>query len=65
MLLGFRLCKPHFDCLGTAIAPLTHLELYLLPLSQHGKLHTLKLAAMEEEVFTLCSLDEAESSVCD
>ena len=33
MLISSRLCKPHFDCPGTAIVPLTDLKFYLLPFS--------------------------------
>jgi len=65
MLFNFRLCKPHLDCLGTTAAPLSNLKLHLLSFSNGIIFYALKLAAMEEKVFTLRSLDEAKSSVCD
>jgi len=64
MLFGFRLSKPHPDCLGTTTAPLSNLELYFLPFSKGTIVHPFKLAAVEEQVFALRRSDEAKSSVC-
>jgi len=63
MLLGFRLNKPHLDCLGTTITPLSSLRFHSLPFSKGITAHPLKLAAVEEEVSTLRCSNEAKSSV--
>ena len=65
MLFSFRLCKPHLDCLGMTTEPLFNLKFNFLPFSKATKVHPLKFAVMEEKVFTLRSLDEAKSPVCD
>ena len=64
-LFTLRLGKPHVECLGTTTERPSNLKLNFLPFSEGIIIHSLKLAAMEEKVFTLRRLDEAKSLVCD
>jgi hypothetical protein len=63
MLFGFRLSKPHPDCLGTTNAVSPNFKFYFLSFSKGIIVHPFKLLAVEEEVFAFRRSDEAKSSV--
>jgi hypothetical protein len=62
-LFAFRLCKPRLECLGTTTMSSSNFELNLLSFSKRIMVHSLKLATMEEKVFSFRSLDKTVSMV--
>jgi hypothetical protein len=62
--LTFRLDKPHLNCLETTVEPPFNLKFYFLPFSEEPVFHSLKLAAVEEEVFSPLSPDRPKATVC-
>jgi len=64
-LFASRLSKPHLDCLGAAIAPFSNLKFHSLPFPEGVVVYPLKLAAVEEEVFSPLRPDKPVAAACD
>lgn len=64
VLFASRLSKPYPDCLGTAVAPFSNLKFYLLPFPKGIVVYPLKLAAVEEEVFSPLCLNKPKAAAC-
>jgi hypothetical protein len=64
LLFAFRLSKTHLDCTGTVRSP-CNLKFYFLTFSKGIIVYPLKLAAGEEEVFSLLCPYKPETTVCD
>jgi len=58
------LWKPHLHCMGTTIGRLPNIKFYFLSFSKETIVHSLKLVAVEEEVFAPLCLDKPIATVC-